>query len=118
MVTYGCMGGECRQLAVGEARPGNSTSEILLLLVPRMKFGGLRVPGVGFPGWAHKIHSGTGSLFVAAGFGFGLIYLPSVIVVSYYFQRRRALATGIAVCGAGVGCFIFAPAGWLLQFIY
>lgn len=52
---------------------------------------------------------------VMGGIGFGLIYLPSVISVSYYFERRRALATGIAVCGAGVGCFIFAPAGRLLM---
>ena len=40
-----------------------------------------------------------------------MIYLPSIISVSYYFEKRRALATGIAVCGAGVGCFVFAPAG-------
>ena len=31
---------------------------------------------------------------VMGGIGFGLIYLPSVISVSYYFERRRALATG------------------------
>ncbi|KAI0211223.1 Monocarboxylate transporter 9, partial [Lamellibrachia satsuma] len=42
------------------------------------------------------------------------VYLPSVISVSFYFEKRRALATGIAVCGAGVGCFIFAPIGGLL----
>ncbi|KAI0236175.1 hypothetical protein LSAT2_013218, partial [Lamellibrachia satsuma] len=51
---------------------------------------------------------------VMGGFGFGLVYLPSVISVSFYFEKRRALATGIAVCGAGVGCFIFAPIGGLL----
>ena len=50
-------------------------------------------------------------LFYASGFGFGLVYLPSVISVSYYFEKRRALATGIGMCGAGVGCFIFAPVG-------
>ena len=49
-----------------------------------------------------------------AGFGFGLVYLPSIVSVSFYFQKRRALATGIAVCGAGVGCFLFAPAGRIL----
>jgi MFS family permease len=48
------------------------------------------------------------------GFGFGLIYLPSVIIVSYYFEKKRALATGIAVCGAGVGGFIFAPVGRIM----
>ena len=43
------------------------------------------------------------------GFGFGMVYLPSVVSVGYYFEKKRALATGIAVCGSGVGCFAFAP---------
>lgn len=43
------------------------------------------------------------------GLGFGLIYLPAVVIVGYYFEKRRAIATGIAVCGSGVGTFIFAP---------
>lgn len=51
---------------------------------------------------------------VMGGIGFGLMFLPSVISVSYYFERRRALATGFAVCGAGVGCLIFAPVGPIL----
>lgn len=45
------------------------------------------------------------------GLGVGLMFLPAVISVSCYFEKRRAFATGVAVCGAGVGCFIFAPAG-------
>lgn len=43
------------------------------------------------------------------GFGFGLIYLPSIVSVGYYFEKKRALATGIAVCGSGVGTFMFSP---------
>ncbi|XP_074652406.1 monocarboxylate transporter 12-like [Tubulanus polymorphus] len=43
------------------------------------------------------------------GFGFGLMYLPSIVMVGFYFEKRRALATGIAVCGSGIGVFIFAP---------
>lgn len=43
------------------------------------------------------------------GIGFGLIFLPSVVVVGYYFEKKRALATGIAVCGSGIGTFLFAP---------
>ncbi|XP_045449646.1 monocarboxylate transporter 4 [Melitaea cinxia] len=43
------------------------------------------------------------------GMGFGMIYLPSVVAVGYYFETRRSLATGIAVCGSGVGTFSFAP---------
>lgn len=37
------------------------------------------------------------------------MYLPAVVSVSFYFERRRALTTGIVVCGTGVGCFLFAP---------
>lgn len=43
------------------------------------------------------------------GVGFGLIYVPAVIATGFYFEKRRALATGIAVCGSGIGTFIFAP---------
>lgn len=43
------------------------------------------------------------------GVGFGLIYLPAVVAVGYYFESKRSLATGIAVCGSGVGTFAFAP---------
>jgi len=50
------------------------------------------------------------------GAGFGLMYLPAVGVVGYYFDRRRALATGVCVCGAGIGTFVFAPLGsWLVE---
>ncbi len=53
---------------------------------------------------------------IVGGFGLGLIYLPAVVAVNYYFERRRALAAGIAVCGSGVGTFLFAPlATWLLD---
>ncbi|KAF5282014.1 hypothetical protein FQA39_LY00538 [Lamprigera yunnana] len=40
---------------------------------------------------------------VIGGVGFGMIYLAAVIAVGFYFERLRALATGIAVCGAGLG---------------
>ncbi|XP_059146158.1 LOW QUALITY PROTEIN: monocarboxylate transporter 12-like [Physella acuta] len=43
------------------------------------------------------------------GIGFGLMYLPAIVIVGYYFDRRRALATGIACCGSGIGAFLFAP---------
>lgn len=37
------------------------------------------------------------------------MYLPAIVMVGYYFDKRRALATGIAVCGSGIGSFVFAP---------
>jgi len=46
---------------------------------------------------------------VFVGIGFGLMYLPSVVMVGFYFDKKRALATGIAVCGSGIGTFALAP---------
>ena len=53
---------------------------------------------------------------VVGGLGFGMVFLPAIVCVGMYFQSRRALATGIAVCGAGAGAFVFAPiANWLVE---
>lgn len=46
---------------------------------------------------------------VLGGIGFGMIYLPAVVAVGYYFEKKRSLATGIAVCGSGFGTFVIAP---------
>ena len=35
-------------------------------------------------------------------------------MVGHYFDKKRALATGIAVCGSGTGTFVFAPLGSFL----
>jgi len=35
--------------------------------------------------------------------------VPSVVIVGVRFERRRALATGVAVCGTGVGTVALAP---------
>lgn len=51
---------------------------------------------------------------IMGGIGFGLMYLPSIVMVGYYFDKKRALATGIAVCGSGIGTFVFAPLGSFL----
>lgn len=51
---------------------------------------------------------------VIGGIGFCFIYVPSVITVGYYFEKWRALATGIALCGSGVGTFVFAPLSSML----
>ncbi|KAK0397515.1 hypothetical protein QR680_002151 [Steinernema hermaphroditum] len=47
---------------------------------------------------------------VIGGIGFGLIFLPAIVIVSQYFDEKRALATGLAVCGSGIGTTFFA---WL-----
>ncbi|XP_022660985.1 uncharacterized protein LOC111250277 isoform X2 [Varroa destructor] len=51
---------------------------------------------------------------VFAGTGFSLIYLPAIISVNQYFSHKRATATGVAVCGSGLGAFVFAP---LVQYL-
>ncbi|KAI6176829.1 Monocarboxylate transporter 5 [Aphelenchoides bicaudatus] len=43
---------------------------------------------------------------LVGGVGFGLIYLPGIVVVSQYFESKRALATGVAVAGSGFGTFL------------
>jgi MFS family permease len=51
---------------------------------------------------------------VMGGVGFGFMYLPCIVMVGYYFDKKRAMATGIAVCGSSVGTFVFAPLGQYL----
>lgn len=41
------------------------------------------------------------------GLGFGLIYLPAIVSVGFYFQEKRSMAMGIAVCGSGLGTLAF-----------
>ncbi|XP_076754397.1 monocarboxylate transporter 5-like [Xylocopa sonorina] len=59
--------------------------------------------------WAPNIITLYFSIGVGTGLGFGLIYLPAIVSVTYYFEKYRSLATGMAVCGAGFGTLIFAP---------
>ncbi|XP_075535622.1 monocarboxylate transporter 13-like [Dermacentor variabilis] len=49
------------------------------------------------------------SLGLITGTGFGFTLLPAIVCVTSYFDRRRSLATGITVCGSGVGTFVMAP---------
>ena len=43
---------------------------------------------------------------VAVGIGSGLLYLPGASVVSQYFEKKRALAFGIASVGSNIGMMI------------
>lgn len=46
-------------------------------------------------------------VFITVGFltgtGLGLLYLPAIVCVGHYFDKKRSLAMGFAVCGSGVG---------------
>jgi MFS family permease len=58
---------------------------------------------------------GVTNYYLIAGLGIGLIYLPAIVCVTCYFEKYRSLATGIAVCGSGLGTFVFAPlTQWLI----
>ncbi|XP_054739603.1 monocarboxylate transporter 3 [Anastrepha obliqua] len=46
---------------------------------------------------------------ILAGVGFSMVYIPAVVIIGFYFEKWRALATGVAMCGSGVGTIIFAP---------
>ncbi|KAH8269570.1 hypothetical protein KR018_009544 [Drosophila ironensis] len=46
---------------------------------------------------------------ILGGIGFCMVYIPSVVIIGFYFEKWRALATGVAMCGSGVGTFVFAP---------
>jgi len=49
-----------------------------------------------------------------AGFGGGLVYLPPIATAPKWWPDRRALATGMAVVGLGLGSFIMGPLATLL----
>lgn len=64
--------------------------------------------GCGISSQATSMAFLTFSVGVIMGCGFGLMYCPAIMIVTMYFEKRRSLATGITVCGAGVGTTIFA----------
>ena len=42
------------------------------------------------------------------------MYVTSMVTVQHYFESKRAMATGIAVSGSGVGTLVF---GFLTQYL-
>ncbi|KAI8498998.1 hypothetical protein Bbelb_234510 [Branchiostoma belcheri] len=54
------------------------------------------------------------SVGILTGFGFSLMYSPSLAMTGRYFDKRHATANGIGVCGTGIGIFAFPP---LYQFL-
>ncbi|KAK4008227.1 hypothetical protein OUZ56_013378 [Daphnia magna] len=68
--------------------------------------------------FAQSIDSLFFTLGVLFGVADGLIFTPIVVGVGFYFDKRRALATGIALCGSGAGTFVFAPVIYLLLETY
>ncbi|KAM9664136.1 monocarboxylate transporter 14 isoform 1-T1 [Trichechus inunguis] len=59
--------------------------------------------------YAASVHCLFITFGVAAGFGSGMAYLPAVVMVGRYFQKRRALAQGLSTTGTGFGAFLMTP---------
>ena len=55
---------------------------------------------------------------VLTGLGFGLMYIPSVVVSAPYFTHRRSLAIGLCLCGSGFGTFSLAPVSQVILELY
>lgn len=45
---------------------------------------------------------------VCIGVGGGLLYVPSLVLVSSSFKKRRALALGTLTCGIGIGKYVYS----------
>ena len=50
------------------------------------------------------------NLFTFAGSGYGISFIPAITAVSYYFEKKLSIATGIAASGVGVGNFLYPAA--------
>ena len=46
---------------------------------------------------------------IIAGFGGACVYLPPIATAPKWWPDKRALATGFAVVGIGLGSFVMAP---------
>ena len=65
------------------------------------------VQGLGYVNATFKFPSSSADRLCSAGIGLGVMFLPTISVIPQWFQRRRALATGIVVSGASVGGTIY-----------
>ena len=45
---------------------------------------------------------------VLVGIGVGFVYIPTIAVLSQWFEKKRSLASGIATAGSGIGGLIFS----------
>jgi len=77
---------------------------------PMTIVGGL-ISGIGFvlAVFGNSVEYEYVTFGVIAGIGLGLCYVTSVVSVCQWFEKRRALATGIAACGTGFGTTVYAP---------
>jgi Sugar phosphate permease len=69
------------------------------------------VSGIGFTmsAFVNTIELMYTTFGVIAGLGLGLCYVTAVVSIAYWFDKKRALATGLGACGTGIGTFVYAP---------
>jgi MFS family permease len=69
------------------------------------------ISGIGFTmsAFVNTIGLMYATFGVVAGLGLGLCYVTAVVSIAYWFDKKRALATGLGACGTGVGTFVYAP---------
>lgn len=70
--------------------------------------GGIVCTGLLLAAWGTKLWHLYLTFGFIVGVGFGCSFVPAVAIVSMYFVKKRAMATGIAVAGSGVGTFVMA----------
>lgn len=58
--------------------------------------------------FAHRIWQLYLSQDMLVGFGVGFVSIPSIAILSQWFEKKRSLASGIASAGSGIGGLIFS----------
>ncbi|KAL0276710.1 UNVERIFIED_CONTAM: hypothetical protein PYX00_004222 [Menopon gallinae] len=74
--------------------------------------------GIGISVFNKSVHFMFFTYGFVGGLGFSLMYINVLLTVGFYFERWRALATGITVSASGAGTFSFAPAVQALLELY
>jgi hypothetical protein len=69
------------------------------------------ISGIGFTmsAFVNSIELMYTTFGIIAGLGLGLCYVTAVVAIAYWFDKKRALATGLGACGTGIGTFVYAP---------
>lgn len=88
---------------------------------------GMLITGAGMigAGFAHTLTTVYISYGLGVGLGVGLSYAPVIAAVQRWFVRRRGIASGLAVCGIGIGTLVVPPfaaytihvLGWQLAYM-
>lgn len=73
--------------------------------------GGLLIStGMVLASFAHQVYQMYLSIGLLSGLGYCLSFLPTVTILSQYFDKRRSMVTAVASTGECFAMFAFAPA--------